>query len=72
MGPLENKTLFITGASRGIGRAIAEGFGRHGATVYGTARAESSLDWMAAAGMRPRPWDRPSGHPHRTRPERTE
>ncbi|MBX7058989.1 MAG: glucose 1-dehydrogenase [Leptospirales bacterium] len=53
----ENKTILITGASRGIGRAIAEGFGRHGATVYGTARAESSLDWMAAAGMHGRAAD---------------
>jgi 3-oxoacyl-[acyl-carrier protein] reductase len=37
---LENTTALVTGASRGIGRAIAEELGRKGATVVGTATSE--------------------------------
>ena len=39
---LENKTLLITGASRGIGRGIATVFAEHGANVVFT--FSSSLD----------------------------
>lgn len=54
---LENKTVLVTGASRGIGRAIAEGFRDHGAIVYGTGRAPASIEWMAGAGIQGRAAD---------------
>jgi 3-oxoacyl-[acyl-carrier protein] reductase len=38
---LENQIAFVTGASRGIGAAIADELGRQGATVVGTATSES-------------------------------
>jgi len=40
---LENKVAFITGAGRGIGRAIAQLFAREGAAVFLTARTETEL-----------------------------
>jgi 3-oxoacyl-[acyl-carrier protein] reductase len=41
-----DKVIVITGASRGIGRAIAECFIDLGAKVYGTGSKESSIEWM--------------------------
>lgn len=38
---LENEIALVTGASRGLGRAIALQLGAHGATVIGTATTES-------------------------------
>lgn len=38
---LENEVALVTGASRGLGRAIAMQLGAHGATVIGTATTES-------------------------------
>jgi len=41
---LEGKVAFVTGASRGIGRAIAVTLGKRGATVIGTATSESGAE----------------------------
>ena len=41
---LEQKITFVTGCSRGIGRAIMERFAEEGAIVYANARTEHSLD----------------------------
>lgn len=38
---LEHKIALVTGASRGIGKAIALELGKHGATVIGTATSET-------------------------------
>ena len=41
---LDGKLVLVTGASRGIGKAIALTLGRAGATVIGTATTESGSD----------------------------
>jgi len=41
---LESEIALVTGASRGIGAAIAEGLGRSGATIIGTATSQSGAD----------------------------
>ena len=45
---LEGKVALVTGASRGIGRAIAYELGRHGATVVGTATTSGGADGISA------------------------
>jgi 3-oxoacyl-[acyl-carrier protein] reductase len=56
MNPLEGKTALVTGASRGIGQAIALELGRLGATVVGTSTtadgAEGITRKLKAAGFR--------------------
>ncbi|MEN3951700.1 SDR family NAD(P)-dependent oxidoreductase [Iodidimonas sp. SYSU 1G8] len=46
---LKDKVVFIAGASRGIGRAMAEAFAREGARVAITGRTEDSLEEARAA-----------------------
>ncbi len=58
MSTLESKVVLVTGASRGIGQAIALELGRPGATIIGTATtaagAERITATMDSAGIRGR------------------
>jgi len=54
--PFEQKVVVITGASRGIGKAIAVELGKQGAAVAGTATSDSCAhaitDYLAADGIK--------------------
>ncbi len=45
----KNRTALVTGAGRGIGRAIAETLGRHGVTVICVSKSAESCGAVAAA-----------------------
>lgn len=49
MQDLSGQTALVTGASRGIGKAIALALGQQGATVLGTATTETGAEAITAA-----------------------
>ena len=51
---LTNKSILITGASRGIGKAMALEFKKAGAFVYGTGSKQDSITWMLEEGIQGR------------------
>ncbi len=53
MDQLKNKIAIVTGASRGIGRAIAETFARESATVVICGRNQETLNEVAQAYQQP-------------------
>ena len=46
---MQDQIALVTGASRGIGAAIAQGLGKQGATVIGTATSQKGADQISEA-----------------------
>jgi len=53
---MKKKTIFITGCSTGIGRALAESFHQSGHRVIATARNLDALSALQEKGMAPHAW----------------
>lgn len=53
---LKDKVALVSGASRGIGQAIARALGKEGATIVGTATTEQGAakitDWLQSEGIK--------------------
>ncbi len=47
--PLDGRLAFVTGATRGIGKAIVELLGAHGASIVGTATTQAGAETITAA-----------------------
>jgi NAD(P)-dependent dehydrogenase (short-subunit alcohol dehydrogenase family) len=52
-----SETIVVTGATRGLGRAMAEGFAARGHTVVGCGRSAQSIEGLCDAFSRPHRFD---------------
>ena len=68
---LENEIVLVTGASRGIGQAVALELGAQGATVIGTATSAGSAEKISAAFAERRKADSGGGRTAEPRPTAT-